>query len=254
MTPAWRTRYDLAIDAAQEAGKLALGYFDQPIDVEWKHNQTPVTIADREAERLLRTSLLGKFPDDGFLGEESGETPGTSGFRWIIDPIDGTRSFVRGIPLWGTLIGLEYQGEQIAGVTYIPALKQLFRALRGDGAYRDDRRIRVSDVAELEESQVFYSGLRWFIKGGCKEAFLDLVGRTQRQRGFGDFYGFMLVAQGSGEIMVEYGVSPWDVAGVKPIIEEAGGTFTDWDGTATIHRPDVLASNGRMHQEALSLL
>jgi histidinol-phosphatase len=254
LNAAWRTRYDLAIDAAQQAGKLAMGYFDRPLDVEWKSNQSPVTIADREAEHLLRSRLLGHFPEDGFLGEESGETRGDSGFRWIIDPIDGTRSFVRGIPLWATLVGLEYRGEQIAGVTYLPALSQTFRALRGDGAYRDERRIRVSDIGDLRESQVFYSGLNWFIAGGWRDGFLDLCSRTQRQRGFGDFYGFVLVAQGSGELMVEYGVHSWDVAALKPLIEEAGGQCTDWDGTPTIYRPDILASNGKLHQVTLDLL
>jgi histidinol-phosphatase len=254
LNPAWRTRYDLAIGAAEEAGKLALAYFDRPLDVEWKSNQSPVTVADREAEQRLRALLLGKFPADGFLGEESGETPGTSGFRWIIDPVDGTRNFVRGIPLWATLVGLECRGEPIAGVTYLPALAQTYRALKGDGAYRDERRIRVSDVGDLAEAQVFYSGISWFAQGGCRDAFLDLCCRTQRQRGFGDFYGFVLVAQGSGEMMVEYGVNAWDIAALKPLIEEAGGRFTDWDGTPTIHRPDVLASNGKLHEATLEAL
>lgn len=257
MTPAWRTRYDLAIEAAQQAGNLALRYFDMaeaPVSVEWKQNQTPVTVADREAEQLLRSTLLGKFPDDGFLGEEFGEVPGRSGFRWVIDPVDGTKSFVRGVPLWATLVGLEYQGEQIAGVVYVPTMKQLYRALRGDGAYRDDRRIRVSEISRLEDSQLFYSSISWFIKAGYTEAFLDLVGRTQRQRGFGDFYGFVLVAQGSGEIMAEHGVHPWDLAALKALIEEAGGRCTDWDGTPTINRPDVLATNGKVHDEVLRIL
>jgi histidinol-phosphatase len=254
LNPAWRTRYDLAIDAAQQAGKQALQLFDTPLNVEWKYNQTPVTIADRNAEELLRKLILAKFPDDGFLGEEFGETKGSSGFRWIIDPIDGTRSFVRGIPLWATLVGLEYQGEQIAGVCYIPAIDQLYRALRGDGCYRGERRLRVTTIHTLNESQCFYSGINWFVKGGCRDAFLDLVKQTQRQRGFGDFYGFVLVAQGSGEFMIEYGVSPWDIAALKPIVEEAGGVFTDWDNTPTIHRPDVLASNGKLHGDVLKLI
>ena len=254
MTHHWQSRYDLAITAAQQAGRHALGYFDKGVVVEWKSNHSPVTVADREAEQLLRQTLLGKFPEDGFLGEESGEQPGTSGFRWIIDPIDGTRSFVRGVPLWATLVGLEYRGKQIAGVAYIPVFKQVYRALRGDGAYRDDRRIRVSNIAAFEESQAFYSSISWFMKGGCKDAFLDLVCRTQRQRGFGDFYGFLMVAQGSGELMVEYGVNSWDLAALKPIVEEAGGRFTDWDGNSTIDRPDILASNGKLHDAALALL
>jgi histidinol-phosphatase len=244
----------LAVEAARQAGRLALGYFDSALNVEWKRDLSPVTVADREAESLLRSRLLGAFPQDGFLGEESGDTPGTSGYRWIIDPVDGTRSFVRGIPVWGTLVGLEYQGEQILGVAEVPAMGLTYRALRGNGAYRGDRRIHVSDIAELEQSQMFYSTLGWFIKAGCRDTFLELTVRTQRQRGFGDFYGFMLVAQGSGELMVEYGVHIWDVAAVRPIIEEAGGRFTNWDGGVDLNKPDVLVSNGKLHDVALAIL
>jgi histidinol-phosphatase len=254
MNPDWRNRYELAITAAKEAGQLALRYFDTNLTVEWKKDLSPVTLADREAEALLRTRLLGAFPRDGFLGEESGQTPGDSGFRWIIDPIDGTRNFVRGIPLWATLIGLEYNQEQIAGVAAIPALGQTYRALRGEGAFRDDRRLHVSKVSALSEAVMFYSSLSWFLKAGRQEAFVDLAKRVQRQRGFGDFYGFLLVAQGSGELMIEHGVHVWDVAAIKPIIEEAGGRITDWDGQPNIHRPDVLASNGLLHEETLRLL
>ncbi|MFO0812878.1 MAG: inositol monophosphatase family protein [Gemmatales bacterium] len=257
MNPTVRERYLRAIDAASDAGKLALGYFDNNVAVEWKENDTPVTVADRKAEELLRSRLLGLFPHDGFLGEESGSVKGSSGFRWIIDPIDGTRSFVRGIPLWGTLIGLEYDGKPVVGVCRLPAFGkegQTFHAMQGNGAFRDQTRIHVSEVKSLEESQVFYSSLAWFMASGVKEAFLEITQRSQRQRGFGDFYGFMLVAQGSGELMIEYGVSPWDVAALAPIVEEAGGQFTDWDGNRTIFRPDILASNGVQHAATLELL
>src|SRR5262249_13071117 len=156
---------------------------------------------------------------------------GDSGYRWIIDPVDGTRSFVRNIPLWATLVALEYNGEPIAGVAYLPALGgATYRALRGDGAYRDARRIRVSDVATLAESLLFYSSITWFMKAGMQEQFLRLATQTQRQRGYGDFYGFVLVAQGSGDIMAEHGVHVWDVAGLQVLVEEAGGRFTNWRG------------------------
>jgi histidinol-phosphatase len=250
----WSARYETAVDVAQKAGRLALGYFDQGLAVEWKSDQSPVTIADRETERLLRKSLLDAFPQDGFLGEESGEHDGNSGFRWIIDPIDGTRSFVRNIPIWATLVGLEYQNEPIAGVCVLPAMNQTFRALRGDGAYRDDRRIHVSDIVSMSDAMMFYSSISWFVKAGKRDQFLDLAERTQRQRGFGDFYGHILVAQGSGEFMVEHGVHSWDVAALLPIVEEAGGRFTDWNGVRSIHSTDVIASNGRLHDEALRLL
>jgi histidinol-phosphatase len=250
----WRNRYELGVETAQKAGHLAHRYFDGSFTVEWKPDDSPVTVADREAEKLLRQTLLAAFPNDGFLGEEFGDTPGTSGFRWIIDPIDGTRSFVRGIPLWATLVGLEYKDEQIAGIVAAPALGHTYRALRSDGAYRNDRRIHVSDVNDLSQALVFYSSLSWFIKAGHQETFVDMVRRTERTRGFGDFYGFVLVAQGSGELMVEHGVHAWDVAAIKPLIEEAGGRFSDWSGGTSIHRPDVIVSNGRLHDAALAIL
>src|SRR3954453_15978579 len=145
MNPDWRSRYEKAIDITRRAGQVALRYFDTPLTVELKGDQSPVTIADRETEQALRSDLQGAFPGDGFLGEEYGDTPGTTGYRWILDPIDGTRSFVRGIPLWATLVGLEYKGELIAGVVECPPLSHTYHALRGDGAYRNDRRLRASD-------------------------------------------------------------------------------------------------------------
>jgi histidinol-phosphatase len=250
----WRTRYEAAIEAADKAARLALGYFDTPLAIERKRDESPVTRADREAEAFLRSTLQASFPTDAFLGEEHGETPGSSGFRWIIDPVDGTRSFVRGIPIWATLVGLEHQGEQIAGVVVAPAMRTTYRALRGDGAYRDGRRIRVSDVAALGEAHMLYSNLAWFIKPGRLESFVHLAAQTERQRGFGDYYGFVLVAQGSGDFMIEHGVHAWDVAAIRPIIEEAGGRFSNWDGGADIHRPDVLVSNGQVHDQALETL
>jgi histidinol-phosphatase len=250
----WRTRYEVAIDAAQKAGRLALGHFDINIHVEWKEDRSPVTVADRKVEAALKETLLARFPQDGFLGEESGSTSGSSGYRWIVDPIDGTRNFVRGIPIWATLVGLEYEGEQIAGVCYLPAMGQTYRALRGDGAYRDQRKLHVSEVSSLSDASLFYSSISWFIKARCEQAFHELVHRTQRTRGFGDFYGFVLIAQGSGDLMVEHGVHAWDLAALKPIIEEAGGRMTDWNGNDTIERPDVVASNGKLHDVALEIL
>jgi histidinol-phosphatase len=254
LNPEWRSRYEVAQAVTRRAGQLALRYFDGSLTVEWKADQSPVTVADREAETLLRTTLHEAFPHDGFLGEEYGDTPGTSGFRWVIDPIDGTRNFVRGVPVWATLVGLEYRDEQIAGIIEAPALHQSYRALRGDGAYRGDKRIRVSDIAKLSEAVMFYSSLSWFTKAGHQDTFIHLCGQTYQQRGFGDFYGHLLVAQGSGEMMVEHGVHAWDVAAIKPLIEEAGGRFSDWSGTPTIHRPDVLISNGKLHDQVLHIL
>jgi histidinol-phosphatase len=252
--PEWRTRYEAAVEAAEKGARVALRYFDRALEVERKADESPVTVADREAEQFLRKALHAAFPADGFLGEEYGDAPGTSGFRWVLDPIDGTRSFVRGIPLWATLVGLEYRGEQVAGVAAAPALGHTWRALRGDGTYYDGRRVRVSDVAELGRSLVFYSSLSWFLDAGREETFLELARQSDRARGFGDFYGFVLVAQGAGELMVEHGVHPWDVIPIRPIVEEAGGRFSTWDGGVRVDRPDVVASNGKVHDAALRVL
>jgi histidinol-phosphatase len=254
MNPDWRSRYELAIAVARRAGEVAMGYFDGSFTVEYKGDESPVTVADREAEQLIRTLVREEFQGDGFLGEEFGDTPGGSGYRWILDPIDGTRSFVRGIPLWGVLVGLEYRGEMIAGVCHAAPLGHTYHALRGEGAYRNERRIHVSDETDLKKALVFYSGLQWFVQAGKEHAFLELIRETDRQRGFGDFYGFMLVAQGSGELMVEHGVHIWDVAAIQPIIEEAGGRFTNWDGKVDLHRPDVVVSNGKLHEQTLQVL
>jgi histidinol-phosphatase len=254
MNADWRTRYQLATEAAHKAGDLARAYYETTFDVEHKADNSPVTIADKKAEELIRDMVAKAFPADGFLGEEFGNQPGESGFRWVIDPIDGTKSFIRHIPVWATLIGLEYKGEQIGGVAYIPVFGMTYRALRGDGAFMNERKIRVSNAATLADSLVCYSSINWFTKYGRERTFIELASRTARQRGYGDFYGFVLVAEGAAELMVEHGVNPWDVAATKAIVEEAGGKFTDWDDNPTIHRPDALASNGKVHAEALAIL
>jgi histidinol-phosphatase len=260
MNADWRSRYDLMIRATRAAGKIALGYFpdlraaDFTAHVIWKSDNSPVTAADREAETHLRTTLLNAFREDGFLGEESGDLAGTSGYRWIVDPIDGTRNFVRGVQHWATLVGLEYDGQPVAGIAYEPVIDRLWRALRGDGAYRDDEPIHASRIDRLDQSTMFYSALSWFVKAGREHEFLQLVAKTQRQRGFGDYYGHLLVAQGAGDFMVEHGVHKWDVAALRVIVEEAGGKFTDWNGTPTSDAPDCLASNGLVHDEVLAIL
>jgi histidinol-phosphatase len=254
MNAEWRARYDLAIDVARKAGDLAKKYFDEGFDVEWKQDQSPVTIADKQAEQLIRTAIRNQFPGDGFLGEEYGDEPSTTGFRWVIDPIDGTRAFVRHIPIWGTLLGLEYRDDPIAGIAYAPALGNLWRALRGDGAYVDDRRIHVAKTEKLDQAFLSYSGVSWFKKAGHFDRFTKLCNATERQRGLGDFYGFTLVAQGSIDVMVDHGVHAWDIAALIPIVEEAGGVFTDWNGTRTIHSVDVVACSPALHGPTLNIL
>ncbi len=262
MNADWRNRHEVAVEVTREGGRTALRYFGGNLAADWKPStdpwttahSSPVTVADQETERLLRERLSAAFPQDGFLGEEYGDQPGSSGYRWIIDPIDGTRNYFRGIPIWGTLVGLEYQGQMIAGFVDLPALGEFYHALRGEGAFCNGQRIQVSPVAKLADTTLLYTALSWFMKPGRQEAFLDLLGQTQAQRGFGDVYGFMLVARGSADLMLEFGVHAWDVAAVLPIVEEAGGTFTNYDGGQDIHKPDVLVSNGRLHADALAIL
>jgi histidinol-phosphatase len=259
---AWRNRYEVAVEATKAGGQMALQHFGGTLAAEWKPStdpwktstSSPVTVADRATERLLRDRLSAAFPGDGFLGEEYGDQPGTTGYRWIIDPIDGTRNYFRGIPIWGTLVGLEQNGKMIGGFVELPALGESYRAMRGEGAFCNDQRIAVSKVGTLADTTMLYTALSWFLKPGRQEAFVDLMTRTQAQRGFGDVYGFMLVARGCADLMLEYGVHAWDVAAVLPIIEEAGGTYTNYDGGQDIHKPDVLVSNGLLHAESLAIL
>jgi histidinol-phosphatase len=254
MSSDFRPRYDAAIEAARGAGRIARQVFEGDFGFELKADLSPVTVADRNAERHIRDALTRHFPGDGFLGEEFGDEPSTTGFRWVIDPIDGTKSFIRKVPLWGTLVGLEYRGELVAGVAYVPMLDQMYHALRGHGAYRDGTRIRVSDVTKLADAHMCYSSVSWFTTANKERAFLDLAAGVSRSRGFGDFYGFCLVAQGSFDFMIDTGVHAWDIAALIPIVEEAGGRMTDWDDRIDLDRPDTLASNGKLHATVLAAL
>src|SRR5262249_44966470 len=157
-------------------------------------------------------------------------------------------------PTWATLLGLEYKGELIAGVVEAPVFGHTYHALRGQGAYRNDRRIRVSGEGELKKAVVFYSSLSWFLKAGKEKEFITLVRATERQRGYGDWYGFLLLAQGSGEVMIEHGIHAWDIGAIIPVVEEAGGKMTDWTGKLNLHALDVVATNGKLHAEVLAIL
>ena len=242
-----------AIGAAREAGEIALRYYHGDFEVTIKPDQTPVTQADREAETAITTSLRRAFPEIGVLGEEFGQQ-GPTDRRWIIDPIDGTKNFVRHIPMWAVLLALEEQGEITAGVVLNPVSGDLFWARRGDGAWANGRRLHVSDVATLPEAFLLHSSLSLLRPTPYWPGFVRLVDGTARTRGFGDYYGYGLVAEGKGEIYVEVDLKPWDVAPMKILIEEAGGRLTDLSGRPNIYDGSVLATNGRLHDEALRVL
>jgi len=243
----------VAVEAARAAGEIAMRYYRGGVEVTIKPDRTPVTQADREAEQAI-TRMLGRaFPDWGFLGEEFGER-GSRETRWIIDPIDGTKNFIRRIPVWAVLIALEERGEITTGVVLNPVTDELFTARRGEGAYKNGERLRVSECEAMKDSTVLHSGLRLVRETGHWDGFVRLFDAGSRTRGFGDYYGYGLVAEGKAEIYVEVDLKPWDVAAVKILVEEAGGRLTDFAGRPTIYGGTVLATNGRLHAEALRLL
>jgi histidinol-phosphatase len=242
-----------ATEAARAAGALALRYYTSGFDVTIKADRTPVTQADREAEEAIVTALGRAYPAWGFLGEEFGAR-GATDVRWIIDPIDGTKNFVRRIPVWATLLALEAHGEIVAGVIHNPVTGDLLAARRGGGARLNGRPVRVSDVGDLRDGTLLLAGLRLYREAGMWDGIVRLVDATERQRGFGDYLGYALVAEGKAEIYVEVDLKPWDLAPCKIVVEEAGGRLTDLAGTPTIYSGTALATNGRLHDAALALL
>jgi histidinol phosphatase-like enzyme (inositol monophosphatase family) len=253
-------RWQAAVEWAKSAGRKTLEYFQgSNFEVVRKSDASPVTVADQQAETHIRAELAKHFPGDGILGEEFGTVEGTSGYQWIIDPIDGTKSFIYGVPLYATLIGLLFNDEPVAGVIYIPGLDELVHAAVGQGAYHHvaGRTIRPAKVAShrtLREGLFVTSQVDTFDKRNATAAFQAIQSRAYVTRTWGDAYGYLLVATGRAEVMVDPKVSPWDVAAVLPVIEEAGGRFTDWLGRRTVHGGDGVATNGPLHAEVLELL
>jgi histidinol-phosphatase len=243
----------VATEAARAAGAVALRYYRSGFEVTLKADRTPVTQADREAEATIIAALERAYPEWGFLGEELG-TRGPKDVRWIIDPIDGTKNFVRRVPVWATLLALEHHGEIVAGVIHNPVTGELHAARRGGGAWRNGERVGVSDVAALGGATLLHAGLKLYREAGLWDGFVRLVDATDRQRGFGDYMGYTLVAEGKAELYVEVDLKPWDLAPCKIVVEEAGGRFTDLAGQPTIYSGAALVSNGRLHDTALRLL
>lgn len=252
-------RMDLAVSAARAAGRIAAEYFaDLKFDVETKHDGTPVTVADRETEEALRKSIIETFPDDEIVGEELPSRPGRSGWRWIVDPIDGTKSFIHGVPLFGTLVGVEHQSEPAIGVIELPALDERVYAARGKGAWHvkggmQPRPARVSAVASLSEGLFCCGSVTTFVSAQRLEAFEQLRAASKLARGWGDCYGYVLVATGRAEVMVDPVLSLWDMAALLPVLTEAGGTFTDWQGEPTIRGRDGIGTNGHVLSQVLSI-
>jgi histidinol-phosphatase len=245
---------EAAIAAARVAGETILSYFRTALQVETKADQSPVTAADRAAERAIVETLRRAFPEYGVLGEEFGAQTGDADARWIIDPIDGTQNFIRGMPYFATLIALEEAGEITVGVIYAPAEDDLLYAVRGQGAFANGERLAVSTVSDLAQATLLHGGLNILRQSGYWEGFTHLVAATRRQRGFGDYFAHTFVCRGQAEVMLEADVKPWDLAPTKVLIEEAGGRFTDFSGVSTIYSGNAVISNGHVHNAVLALL
>ena len=256
--PQLREWLAFALDACDAADAIAMDHFRRDLDLERKPDRTFVTVADQGIEREIRGRIAARYPDHGLVGEEYGVEAGDAPTRWIIDPIDATHNFIRGIPLFGTLLALEHDGEMQVGVISAPAIRERWYALRGGGAWNrgldGERQIHVSRVAALDDAQVVYGSRRDAVASGLMPGFDALIDATWRERGFGDFWGYSLVAEGAAEAMLEVGMKVWDLAAPMVVIEEAGGRVTDVDGARRIDAPSFVGSNGLLHDELLRRL
>ena len=240
-------------EVARVAGSIAMKHYRTGVAVDLKADGSPVTIADRDAERGARDWIARRFPKDGIVGEELETVNEGAGRRWIIDPIDGTRSFVRGVPLWGTLVAVCEGADVIAGAAFYPAVDELIAAVIGEGCWWNGARARVSSVERISDSLVMTT--EGFMSSASRRAGWDRMASTAAMsRGWGDCYGYLLVATGRAEVMVDPIVNEWDVAALLPCITEAGGVFTSWDGGVTAFGGSAIATNGAVAAEARALI
>lgn len=248
---------DFALDATWQAGRITLGHFQTGTRAERKADNSPVTIADREAEQKLRQLINARWPDHALIGEEYGHATGNagdSGYTWIIDPIDGTKSFVHGVPIYAVLLALVKDNEPLLGVMGFPALNEMVYAARGRGCYWNGRPARVSTVNDLSNAVLLASDLNTFAGYGRSDAFQRLIAATYIQRTWGDAYGYALVATGRAEVMLDPVMAIWDCGPLQVILEEAGGTFTDWKGIPTIFSGEAVATNGALFDQVMAII
>ncbi len=245
-----------AHELAWQAGKITRRYFQTDIRPDLKADDSPVTVADRETEQYLRAAITARYPAHAILGEEEGSSGRSdAAWRWILDPIDGTRSFVRGVPLYGVMIGLEHAGQAVLGVVNMPALGEIVYAARGLGCWWNGRPCRVSQVPRLGEGLVLSTAAAdRYSKHGRQAAYERLLAAAGTFRTWGDCYGYLLVATGRAEAMIDPVMSIWDAAALLPILQEAGGTFTDWSGTPTIDGGEGIGTNRLVLEEVLQAL
>lgn len=250
---------DVAMAACDEADVVARRHFRRDLTIDAKPDRTFVTQADTTIESMIRGRLIDAFPDHGLVGEEYGTEAGDASVRWYIDPIDGTHNYIRGVPLFGTLLAVERDGELQAAVISAPALDERWWAWRAGGAWarnrgESPRHITVSRVRAIEDAQVLYASGHDLVDSGRAPGFESLIRSAWRDRGFGDFWGYTLLAEGAAEAMVEVGLSAWDAAAPMLLVEEAGGRATDFEGRRVLDSGSFLATNGHLHDEVLGRL
>ena len=241
-----------ANELADEATEMAMGVFRRDVEVTWKPDLTPVTQADTQIESTIRKRLAEAFPDDAILGEEEGGEEGI-GRVWVVDPIDGTRNFASGIQIWATLIALVVDHEPVLGVVSAPALGERYQAVTGGGATMNGEPIHVSDVTSLTEAGVAFGDIEGWFGTAMDDRMRALESRAKRRRGFGDFWGHMLVARGSMDVMVEPYLNVWDWAALVPVVTEAGGRLSQVDGSPLVHGGSILTTNGHLHDDAVGI-
>ena len=255
MTETLRPYLDFAIEIAWEAGRLTLGYFQTDLRPDFKGDESPVTVADRKAEELIRQRIEQRYPDHAIFGEEfGGAAAATHSHRWIIDPIDGTRSFVRGIPLYGVLIGLEIEGQCQVGVANFPAMGELVAAATGHGCWWNGRRAKVSQVEQLKHALVAHYDAASFARVGRTAAWERIQQVAGYRAGWCDAYGYLLVATGRADLMLDPKMDVWDCAAWPPILTEAGGFYGDWQGNPTIYAGESIGTTQTLLPEVLRLL
>jgi histidinol-phosphatase len=249
--PVFEAEVRLAHEIADRAADIALPLFRSGVDARLKADRTPVTEADLRIEELVRDAVAARFPGDAVHGEEAG-LQGEAERTWIVDPIDGTKNFAAGIQVWATLLALRVGEELVLGVVSAPALGERYVAVRGEGARLNGEAIHVSKSASLDDAAVCFGDPDNFAGDRLREPFLDLLTEASRSRGFGDFWGHLLVARGSMDVMIEPSLALWDYAALVPIVEEAGGRITQLDGSPLAHGGSALTTNGLLHDDVAS--
>lgn len=255
MHNALRDYLDFAVETAYLAGRQTLAHFQTGVRPEFKTDHTPVTIADRQAEELIRARIEKQYPHHAIVGEEYGAKESeAASHRWFIDPIDGTKSFMRGVPLYAVLIALEIEGTVEVGAAYFPALDEMIAAASGEGCWWNGRRAHVSDVTTLEQAVVTFTDVSDFAKHGRSKAWERIKRATYYRAGWGDAYGHLLVATGRVELMLDPIMSTWDCGPFPPILKEAGGYFGDWQGNSTIYAGEAMSTTEMLLPAVLALL